>query len=170
VVVERPGTFIPGDGPLDSYLRPLPFPSVRPRAGLDSDVVAWAGGIGRTGFAAGANVHLADLHGLADPLAARIELRDKRGSKPGHEKVMPREWVIARFAEPADLARQRAYLTSKVLAARSALHCGDLERILAAVDEPLTPGRFLRNIGVAVSTGGFRIPRSPLRAQRELCG
>ena len=59
--------------------------------------------IGLLGYAAGPRVHIVDQLGLADPIAARIKL-DSRG-RPGHEKDLPGEWVVARFTAPEALPR-----------------------------------------------------------------
>jgi arabinofuranosyltransferase len=56
-----------------------------------------------------------------------------------------------------------------VAAAREALGCGELARILEAVEQPMTPGRFIRNIGVSLSTARFRLPPDPIAARDELC-
>jgi arabinofuranosyltransferase len=56
-----------------------------------------------------------------------------------------------------------------VAAARRALRCGALRDIEGAVTEPLTPGRFLRNIVLAVRLHSFRLDPDPLVAEARLC-
>lgn len=124
--------------------------------------------VGLAGFMAGPHVHIADSLGLTDPIASRLRL-DTRG-RAGHEKWRPRDWMLARFArlsgEEAEAAR-RAY--PQLEAARRALDCGDLRRLLGAVTEPLTPSRFVSNVLRAARFTRLRIPSDPYKAAAELC-
>jgi arabinofuranosyltransferase len=140
---------------------PVALPGVRTRGGR---VVAWMGSIGRAGYAAGPAVWIVDRFGLADPVAGRLRLGEERRARPGHEKQLPLPWVLARFANPATVPPD-----PEVAAARAALECGDLARVLEAVTAPLTAARFLDNLGVAVETRTLRIPDEPVAAARELC-
>jgi arabinofuranosyltransferase len=147
--------------------------------------------VGAFGYAAPLDVYLYDRLGLAEPLTAHLRL-DWRGA-PGHEKTLSPPWIAARFlagdsvvtdpdfealgptaqvfagvdvpasVPPAEFARQRAE-------AADALACGDLARFLDAVREPLTPARFLRNIGDAARFDRLRVPIHPGEARRQLCG
>ncbi len=76
--------------------------------------------VGVLGYLAGPDVHLTDLLGLADPVAARLTLVER--SRPGHEKVLPDAWVVARFGDPE---AARARFPAAADAAR-AMECGDL--------------------------------------------
>ncbi|HEX5501650.1 MAG TPA: hypothetical protein VFW96_03450, partial [Thermomicrobiales bacterium] len=105
---------------------------VPPGVGL----VGVRGNIGVTGYLAGPGVHLVDRHGLSDPLGARLILVTR--SRPGHEKLLPNPWIIARYTD--------ATPDPAVGAARAALGCGNLAELQRAITAPLTPARFLRNV------------------------
>ncbi len=64
-------------GPLRFFRLPLASWVPSPLAGA-------CRGIGRCAFVAGDNVHVIDPHGLAEPMAARLELTHR--GIPGHEK------------------------------------------------------------------------------------
>jgi arabinofuranosyltransferase len=140
-----------------------------------ANVVANRQNIGLTGYAAGPRVHLVDRLGLGDPIASRLRLERRR--RPGHEKDLPDEWVVARFAAgvavdpvaPAERVPPLPALPRDVVAARAALTCSDLAELLRAVQAPLTPDRFLRNVALAWRLSTLRLPRDPLLAERELC-
>ncbi|WP_405644441.1 hypothetical protein [Streptomyces sp. NBC_00019] len=59
---------------------------------------------------------------------------------------------------------------ARVDAARRALRCGALAELRAATRDPLTPGRFLRNVAGAWERTAFRFPNDPVVAEWELCG
>jgi arabinofuranosyltransferase len=119
------------------------------------------GAIGIVGFSLPSSVHVIDRHGLAEPVAARFRL-GARG-RPGHEKELTTPWIVARFAapEPSD--------SSDVLAARRALSCGPLAELVASVSGPLTFGRFVDNLGKAVSRHRLRYAADPFEAASEIC-
>lgn len=127
----------------------------------DADVVAFGHNIGLSGWAAGQDVVIVDQYGLADPVASRLALLQR--GRPGHEKKMPSAWVIARFADPA------ASDDPAVADARAALACGPVPELLAAVDEPLTLGRFVANVRDAWKLHRLRIPPDPSAARTALC-
>ena len=118
--------------------------------------------VGVLGYLAGPDVHLTDLLGLADPVAARLTLVER--SRPGHEKMLPDAWVVARFGDPE--ARER--FPSAADAAR-AMDCGDLADLLHAVSDPLTLSRFFANLGAAWSFHRLRIPADPAAAALRFC-
>ena len=134
-------------------------------------VVIFTGSIGRLGYAAGPEVRIADRLGLADPVAARLRLAPERAARAGHEKLLPAAWFLGRFADPAAVrASPRFGANPRIPAARAALGCGDLARVLEAVNAPLTPTRFVENLGLAVELHSLRLPADPVAARRELCG
>lgn len=116
--------------------------------------------LGIAGFSAGTSIRVVDEVGLADPIAAR--LRQIGRGRAGHERHMPREWYLARVA-PEDV-------TPAVAAAREALSCGPLAELMAAITEPWTLSRALRNVGVAVRLRNLGIPADPSQARRKFCG
>jgi arabinofuranosyltransferase len=129
-----------------------------------SRVVINRGHVGMISYGAGLDVHVVDRLGLADALAARIAL--PRRGRPGHEKDLPDEWVVARFAR---IAETGANLEPKVRDARDALRCGDLAELVQAVQAPLSPARFARNIALAFRLSALRIARDPSAAKAALC-
>jgi arabinofuranosyltransferase len=126
------------------------------------DRALFAGAIGIVGFSLPSTVHVIDKHGLADPVASRFALAGR--GRPGHEKELTNPWVLARFAAP------RANDAHDVLAARSALACGEAADLLASVEGPLTAAGFFHNIVRASAHGRLRIPDDPFVAEAALCG
>lgn len=135
---------------------------VDPSVSDEVELVAVRGNIGLMGYIAGPRVHIVDRFGLADPIAARLIL--KKRSRPGHEVRLPVQWVLARYGHPATATDDE-----RTMAAREALSCGRLNQMIAAVEEPLTVGRFLENIRLAPSLYRLRIPPDPLVARGEFC-
>jgi arabinofuranosyltransferase len=123
--------------------------------------------VGVLGFVAGPDVYVADRMGLGDTVAARVEITGR--GRPGHEKQLPMAWVLGRVADPAAPPPEGVSLAATE-AARAALQCGDLAELQRATTGRLTPGRFLRNLGVALRLQNFRVDRDPLVAESELCG
>ena len=149
--------------------RPLAL-DLRADQTVSAPVVIFTGSIGRLGYAAGPDVRIADRLGLADPIAARLRLGPERTARAGHEKLLPAAWFLARFADPAAVRASRRFADNpRIPAARAALGCGELARVLEAVNAPLTPGRFVKNVGEAVELHALRVPSDPLAARRELC-
>ncbi len=136
---------------LDSGAVPL-------RPGVRADVVIVRANIGLSGYAAGPRVHVVDRLGLGDAIASR--LRIERRGRPGHEKRLGDAWVGGRFTA----ARTPAWD-----AARGALGCGDLAVLLRAIEQPLTPGRFLENVAGAPRLTRLRVAADPAAARAELC-
>ena len=141
-------------------------------------VLSGAGAVGMVGYAAGPHVYVADQFGLGDPLAARVRLealripggglRPKRG-RPGHDKYLPGEWVAARFAIPAADRYAKRSPTWEV-AARRAIACPPIQRLLKAVDGPMSVDRFFTNVGDSFDLTSLRFSPDPVEAERELCG
>jgi arabinofuranosyltransferase len=96
-------------------------------------------------------------------VASRLRL-DERG-RPGHEKVLPTAWTIARFAHPGTPDA----LAPEVTAARQALACRDLAALRDAVEAPLTAGRLARNAALAWRLHRLRVPPAPAEAAAALC-
>lgn len=118
--------------------------------------------VGMAGFGAGSRVWIIDHLGLADPLVARFKLATR--SRPGHEKMLPEEWLLARFADEQEV------VSPEVDAARQALGCGDLKELLSAIQEPMNLRRFVQNFLLAPRLHHLRIDSDPVAARHELCG
>jgi arabinofuranosyltransferase len=128
-----------------------------------SEVVltAMRGALGITGAAAGAHIHLADRYGIADPIGSRLVLAHR--GRPGHEKRFSNAWLVGRFAEAA------ADEDAKITAARRTLGCEPLSTLVAAVREPMSPGRFIANLKGAFYFHTLRIPPDPFEAEETFC-
>jgi arabinofuranosyltransferase len=152
---------------------PVQVPSaldVRAHRSVTASVVIFTGSIGRLGYAAGPEVRIADRLGLADPVAARLRIGPDRPARAGHEKLLPAAWFLGRFADPASVrASARFGANPRIPAARAALRCGDLGRLIEAVNAPLTPSRFVANLRTAIELHSLRVPADPVAARRELC-
>ena len=131
-------------------------------------VAANAIALGIMTFAAGPTVAVRDLHGLADPLGARIQLL--RRGRPGHEKDLAPAWVVARYGDFDSAAMPPALRDHPaVQAARRTLRCGPVAELVAATTAPWTVARALRNLRVAWSLTRLRVPADPRAAARALC-
>jgi len=151
----------------ESAVLPAAPPAVPLAPWVMASVAAGRYNIGWRGYTAGPRVHLVDRHGITDPLAARLRL-ERRG-RPGHEKSLSDEWIVARFADPAAPLPRSGPSAPAVVAGRAALACGDLRELREAVEAPLTGDRFRRNITVAWRLHRLTVPGDPRQASRELC-
>ncbi len=118
--------------------------------------------IGVLGYLAGPDVRVVDRLGLSDPIASRLLLATR--GRPGHEKLLPEAWIVARFADAEAAAR----FPGTREAAR-ALACDGLDRLLRAVDDPLTPARVLANFREAWALQRLRVPADPIAASEHFC-
>lgn len=107
-----------------------------------------------------------DPIGLAHPLAAHSERIG--GGRVGHDKWLPAAWLAADRGIPSDPPPGTD--PAQVAAARRALRCGALAELRAATRDPLTPGRFVRNVAGAWERTAFRFPNDPVAAERKVCG
>jgi arabinofuranosyltransferase len=138
----------------------LPLLKFRPVPGNDPQrLAASLGSIGIPAYNAGRDVWVVDLSGLAEPLAARTS--PVPGRPAGHRKQVDEAWYVARFAEDTSGV--------KATAAKRALGCGELKDLIEAIDEPMTPGRFLENLVRSPSLTRLHIAADPVVAERELC-
>jgi arabinofuranosyltransferase len=159
---------------------PQPLPGATPRDGGGRPVYAgW--GIGVVGYALGEDVYVLDMLGLADPLVSRFEL--ERPGATGHEKPIPAAWLAARISDtpvPEDALSPPqlvvplyesppGQLDEDAEAARRALDCGALADLSRAVHDPLTPGRFLRNVVESPALTRLRVPADPAEAEQRFC-
>ncbi len=131
-----------------------------PRAGQDPERLAvMMGSIGVPAWVAGTDIFIVDIGGLAEPLAARTDPIPNRPA--GHRKQVDDQWYDARFGVGDTSPRTQA--------ARRALQCQPIKGLIAAVDDPLTPGRFLSNLWHAVPYTAMKIPKSTFDAERKFC-
>ncbi len=130
------------------------------------NVVIEAEAIGMASVAAGPDVYIEDVLGLADPLAARTN--NLGNHWPGHEKLLPTAWVIARFAAnarvPSDVAS-----ASDIQAARAALNCPSIGDVWRRPRAALSLSTLVSNSIHAFSDYGEHVERNPVRAAAT-CG
>ncbi len=138
----------------------LPIAKFTPVPGKDPKRLAVAlGSIGIPAFDAGRDVFVVDMAGLAEPLAARTST--VAGRAAGHRKGVDEAWYYARFAAKTAGAKQEA--------AKRTLRCTPVADLLHAIDEPMTPGRFLSNLWHSPSFTTLHIPADPIQAEHDLC-
>jgi arabinofuranosyltransferase len=143
-------------------LPPLPLvPSIPARA------VAARPSVGIIGYTTGSQVWIFDQLGLADPFGSRIRLRAR--GRPGHEKAIGAEWMVAMDAEPGAVTPAGGPSAALVTDARAALACPALRQLARAVSAPMDPGRFASNLWHAWSLTALRFDASPAVARAELC-
>jgi arabinofuranosyltransferase len=162
-------------GVLTAHL-PLPLPRGRPLPDVDpvpaplapDELLTLEASIGIIGYQAGPEVHVVDLRGLADPLTGRASVFQPWRYQAGHRKFLDLSWYHARYGfrveDPHDDVN-----VSAVAAARRALSCPPLSDLLDAVSDPLTPGRFVRNVWHSVSYAGIDVPEDPRDAPGASC-
>jgi arabinofuranosyltransferase len=121
-----------------------------------SGVVLEAYTIGLASMSAGADVRVFDLLGLADPYGSRIAADP--GRRIGHQKYAGRPFLFARAPLADDAVLPAGVGRDEVEAARRALRCPEAQELLDAVQEPLTPGRALRNLVRAPALTARRFP------------
>ena len=109
-----------------------------------------------------------DSLGLADPLAAHMQL-DHVG-RAGHEKELPDAFLLADLTPPDVHLPADAPSSQQVAAARRALSCGEVAEMQRAVQGPLTVSRFWTNLIGAIRRTSFRIPDDPQQAADSFCG
>lgn len=119
--------------------------------------------LGSFGLGAGTRVTVVDPIGLTDVVNARVRPEPGTVYRVGHY-YRPPVWRIAKYAAPGPNQPKG------VDDARAALRCGDLAEIIAATEEPLTAGRFLRNITLAPRLTGLTFSEDPAKARAQLCG
>jgi len=144
-----------------------PVAVVSPSSG---GVVFSVANAGFYGVAAGLDVFVVDSFGLSDPVGSH--LAPGRPGRPGHEKDMPRAYLLARYGgAPSEIPPDPdlPHLSADTAAARQALACGPAAELVAATNDPLTWDRFWSNLTGAVDRTSFRIPSDPADAVRELC-
>jgi arabinofuranosyltransferase len=125
-----------------------------------SGVVLESTSIGLDSAAAGTDVYVYDLLGLADALGGRFSgFEGER--RIGHEKHTDFAWVMARTRPIEPVAGVDA---QRVAAAERALACADVRELEEATSGPLTVGRALTNIGASLRLTRLRVPADPLLA------
>ncbi|HEX4419769.1 MAG TPA: discoidin domain-containing protein [Kofleriaceae bacterium] len=138
--------------------------------GVAAPVAVIVGRLGTGGAMTPLDGIVGDTLGLANPIGARITPTSR--SMAGHEKLLPFDWLIGDFGA-VDFDYGAMFPGMSVPAARAAHHamaCGRLAELLASVREPMSPGRFWRNLTGAFGRTTLVIPSSPFWAERVFCG
>jgi arabinofuranosyltransferase len=146
---------------------PLALPPLPLASSIPARAVAARPSVGIIGYTTGSQVRIFDQLGLADPFASRIRLRVR--GRPGHEKTIGDEWMIAMDADPGAVMPAGAPSAALVADARAALACPALHQLAQAVSAPLDPGRFASNLWHAWSLTRLRFDATPVLARAELC-
>ncbi|RBY80035.1 hypothetical protein DQ239_02785 [Blastococcus sp. TF02-09] len=143
-----------------------PLDVLAPSAGR---LVFSVGNAGFYGYASDLDVVVVDGLGLADAVNSHLEPGPP--GRPGHEKVYPVWYLLARHGSPALAARQVEGLPDPdlVAASRAALACGDLAELVEATTAPLTLERFTDNLLGARERTSLRVPVDPFAAERRFC-
>jgi arabinofuranosyltransferase len=148
---------------------------VRPDTDLDvlapsaGGLVFSVGNAGFYGYASDLDVFVLDGLGLTDTVNSHIEAGPP--GRPGHEKVYPSWYLLARHGSPELAERQVEGLPAvdMVAASRAALSCGDLAELVEATTAPMTWERFTENLLGARERTSLRIPVDPFAAERQFC-
>jgi arabinofuranosyltransferase len=127
------------------------------------------GNAGFYGYASALDVFVLDGLGLTDAVNSHIEAGPP--GRPGHEKVYPSWYLLARYGSPELAERQVEGLPAvdMVAASRAALSCGDLAELVEATTAPMTWERFTDNLLGARDRTSLRVPIDPFAAERAFC-
>lgn len=136
----------------------------RLRNDVDADAALSVRAVGVPGYRAGPDIQVVDPIGLGDAIASHI--RQNR-FRPGHLKVLPEVWIAYRYADLDSL--DPPVSITEVALVRTALECSRLRELRDAIDEPLTPVRFLANLIGAPARTTLRYPADPAAARLQLC-
>jgi arabinofuranosyltransferase len=157
-------------------------------SGLRTPLVATSW-IGHEPYAWGPGVQILDLLGLADPLAAHLQLSN-RGLVSGHEKPLPTSWVAAMVTAPGSSTAQLSglqdtrptlftpltpvvhghQLAVETAWARAALGCPAIRDLRDSPSAPLTVASLFGNMVHAAARSALRIPPDPETAYHQFCG
>jgi arabinofuranosyltransferase len=121
--------------------------------------------IGMSSVAAGNDVYVSDTLSLANPIGSRFTITER--GRPGHEKPVTPGWVLAQFADPK-APLPNLISPGDVAAARQALHCPQVLRILARARDPITFSRVTRNLVESITDFSVRISPDPQKAKHCL--
>jgi arabinofuranosyltransferase len=118
------------------------------------------------------DIYVIEHGSLAHPVGSHLD--HLVGDRPGHQKPMPPVWQVAGLvdgAEVPDVDGVGLLVSSRDLAAAErAMACGQLADYLDGIHEPLTPGRFLRNVVDSVANTRLRLSPDPQVAEDQMCG
>jgi hypothetical protein len=122
---------------------------------------------GLFGLDAGDRVCVFDELSLSNPIGSHFILTKR--TRPGHEKVVPLDWMDARFGFPMKTAPAPSVSVEEISAARAALSCGPLAGYLGSIFGPLTLDRVLENFVHSIEWTTMSFSSNPSEAKRQLC-
>jgi arabinofuranosyltransferase len=105
-----------------------------------------------------------DEHGLAYALGGHMQAIP--GARVGHAKYAGLEWIIAEYST---ISSAPGVPAADIAAARRALGCGELARLIKATTASLTFSQFLANIVDSPGLTSLSIPNNPQQAEAQLC-
>jgi arabinofuranosyltransferase len=105
-----------------------------------------------------------DEHGLAYALGGHLQ--PIPGARIGHAKYAGLAWIVAEYSTAKSAPGVPA---TDIAAARKALGCGELARLIRATTAHLTFHQFLANIVDSPGLTTLSVPNDPRQAQAQLC-
>ncbi len=168
VLRSNPSYFFPHQSTPQAFV-------LRPKFG-NYRVIAATRPIGQVGYAAGPSVYIFDELSLANPISSHFTAL--HFVRPGHDKVAPLSWELARFGSVADVVAlnrganaftYHAVTRREVRAAQRAIKCGELGSYLRAIDQPLSVAGIARNFLNAVGWTTMSFSSNPVIAEHQLC-
>jgi arabinofuranosyltransferase len=142
-------------------------PDIQPaRSTLAFHLVVNAGAIGVTGFLSGADVYVFDDYSLANPIGSHFVVT--RHGRPGHEKYIGPDWMIARFGTGGTVL-STGVSDRSVTEARRALACGPLHSYLQAITAPWGVARAISDVTHSLTFTTMSFSAQPGTAAHQLC-
>lgn len=116
------------------------------------------------------HITIIDPLALNDHIGSRIELTTR--GRPGHEKIVPAAWFVARYPPPQGLVVlnqlngefYKKETQARIEAAHRVLASPALRELTEAVSAPMSAGLFFKNIVRACRLTFMRIPSDPEQA------
>jgi arabinofuranosyltransferase len=139
-------------------------------------VIAASRPIGQVGYASGPSVYIFDELSLANPISSHFTA--SHYVRPGHDKIAPLSWELARFGSTRDVAAINRgangftyypITVRQVRAAQRAIHCGELGSYLSTITRPLSLGTMASNFLRAFGWTTMSFSSNPTIAQHQLC-
>jgi arabinofuranosyltransferase len=128
------------------------------------------GGMGNA-YAWDLDIYTIEHGSLADPVGSHLD--HLVGERPGHQKPMPPVWQVAGLVEGTEVPDVDGVgllvSSGDLAAAEHAMECGQLADYLDGIHEPLTAGRFLRNLMDSVANTRLRLSPDPQAAEDQMC-
>ena len=105
-----------------------------------------------------------DVHGLSYALGSHLVAGTD--GRVGHDKYAAPVWIVAEYTTATSVPGIPA---ADIAAARKALNCGGLAKLMQTTEAPLTWDRFWDNVFDSPTMTSLRIPNDPNQAEAQLC-